>query len=162
MKNRPVAVLFLCFALAFGGCAARVKTVTNLPPGVTQTQAQNWDSAVQDLSVIANATSTARQTVIDLNKAGLFPDGNSYVTTLQILGKIDQLQLAASAVLKQSPGNFSDSTKAQVKDYMQQISAQILTLNTQGVTGIKDQTSLQKVNGLIATITGAVALVLSF
>jgi hypothetical protein len=162
MKNRPFAVLFLCFALAFGGCAARVKTVTNLPPGVTQVQAQNWDSAVQDLSTIANVTSTARQTVIELNKSGLFPDGNNYATTLEVLGKIDQLQLSASTVLKQSPNNFNDSTKAQIRDYMQQISAQILTLNTQGVTGIKDQTSLQKVNGLIAEITGAVALILSF
>lgn len=159
MRTNVLAVLVL--SLAIGGCAARVKTVTNLPAGVTQAQAQNWDSAVANLDKIASAVSSARQAVIAANKGGVFPDGKPYITTLETLGKIDQLQLSASAILKASPNNFSDSVKGQVADYMNQIAQQILVLNSQGTTGIKDANTQQTVAKFIGQITAAVALVLS-
>lgn len=151
----------LVAVLALSGCAARVKNVTNLPPGVTQKQAQDWDAAVAHLDQIASGVSAARQSVIAANKSGLFPDGPAYVTTLQVLAKIDSLDLAASAVLKQSPNNFSDTAKGQVADYMTQIAQQIVLLNNSGTIGIKDQNTQQKVAGIIGQVTAAVAFVLS-
>jgi len=159
-RNRAVlAVLLVCVSLA--GCAARVKNVTDLPPGVTQKQAQDWDVAVQDLNKIAAITTTARTSIIELHTAGLLKDGPQYVTALTVVGKMDELQLAASNVLKQSPNNFTDSTKAKVKDYLMQISAQIQTLNQTGVTGIKNPNSQQQISDLITQITALVTLILS-
>lgn len=143
------------------GCAARVKTVTDLPAGVTQTQAQQWDTAVANLHKIATVTSTLRTSVIALNKAGTFPDGAAYATALQTIQKIDQIQLAASAVLRQAPQNFDAPTKTKIADYMQQISAQIATLNTQGVTGIKDPAGVQSINSMINDLSAAASLVLA-
>lgn len=147
--------------LTLSGCAARVKNVTDLPPGVTQKQAQDWDTAVQDLNKIAAITSSARTTVIELHNAGLLKDGPGYVTALTVVGKIDELQLAASAVLKQSPNNFNATTKGQVQALMNQIVAQIQTLNQSGVTGIKNPNSQQQIGDLIANIASIVSLILA-
>lgn len=160
MRNRKVfAVLLLAVSLA--GCAARVKNVTNLPPGVTQKQAQDWDVAVQKLSQISALTTSARTAIIEVHTVGLLKDGPGYVTALTAIGKVDELQLAASAVLKQSPNNFSDSTKVKVKDYVQQIAAQLQTLNQTGVTGIKNPNSQQQIGDLITQITDLTLLILT-
>lgn len=159
MRNQKVfAVLLLAVSLA--GCAARQKTVTNLPAGVTMTEAQRWDAAVADLDRIASFVTSARQVVIDLNKQGVFPDGPQYVATLQGLGKVAQLQLAGSTILKAAPGTFSDSTKSQIQSLLQQISQQLVTLNTEGVTGIKNPSSQQQVTQLLGNITATVTLIL--
>jgi hypothetical protein len=99
--------------------------------------------------------------VIALNRQGVFPDGPEYATALQVLGKVDQIQLSASAFLKQTPNTFSDSTRAKVKEFMDQISEQITKLNTSGVTGIKNADSQQQVAQIIGEITGAISLILS-
>jgi len=152
---------FMAAIMIFAGCAARIKTVTDLPAGVTLQQAQSWDSAVANLHKIATATSTLRQAVIALNKSGVFPDGPAYASTLNAIVKIDQLQLAASTLLRQAPQNFGAPVKAQVADYVQQISAQLSLLNTQGVTGIKNTSSQQQIAQLISEISAAVQLVLA-
>jgi hypothetical protein len=160
MRNWKVfAVLLLAVSLT--GCAARQKTVTNLPAGVTMTEAQQWDSAVANLDRIASFTSSARQTVITLNKQGVFPDGPLYVSFLQGIGKVDELQLSASTILKAAPGQFSASTKSQVASLLQQISQQLNALNTNGVAGIKNPSSQQQVTSLLANIGAAVTLILT-
>ena len=157
-----VAVLFvagvLAAIMALAGCGARVKTVTDLPTNVTQTQAQSWDTAVANLHKIATATSTLRQAVIALNHQGVFPDGPAYASTLNAIVKIDQLQLAADALLRQAPQNFGQPVRAQIADYVQQISAQVAQLNE---TGIKDANSQKQIAQLISEISSATALILS-
>ena len=158
--QRWKSIAVLCLVVSLSGCAAKTN-VTNLPPGVTQSQVQAWNTAVTNLNLIASTVSTARQTVISLNQSGIFPSGAEYNTTLQVLGKIDTLEISAAAILEQTPQNFSATTKQQVQALVTQISQQLLTLNASGVTGIKNPTSLQTVNNLIAGITSAVALILS-
>lgn len=158
-NNAVLAVLLVVVSLA--GCAARVKNVTNLPPGVTQKQAQDWDTAVQKLSQVSSLNSAARSSIIALHNAGLLKDGPPYVTALTVVGKVDELQLSASAVLKQSPNNFSDSTKAQVQDYVKQIAAQLQTLNQTGVTGIKNPNSQQQIGDLITQLVDLTGLILA-
>lgn len=160
MRTIRLIGVFL-FAVSLAGCAARVKNVTNPPAGVTQVQAQNWDTAVQKLSQIAAVTSSARTAIIAAHTTGLLKDGPGYVAALTAIGKVDQLQISASALLQQAPNNFSDTTKGKIQDYMQQISAQILILNQSGVTGIKDPNSQQTIGSFITQIELLVALILT-
>src|SRR5271166_775156 len=159
------AKLILIVALAvvsYGGCAARVKTVTNLPPGVTMQQAQNWDSAVANLHKIASTVSTFRQTLTDLHAAqyqGAPVLSDAYYSeALRMIGNVDRLELSAEVVLRQSPQNFSLTAKQQVGIYVQQISTELQQLNAAGATGIKNPKSLQQVNQLLGEVTAIVAL----
>jgi uncharacterized lipoprotein YajG len=159
--------IFLCVALACSltGCAARVKTVTNLPPGVTLRQAQTWDSAVANLHKVASTVSTFRKALTDLhsatyNGAPVLADAY-YVDALQTIARIDQAELSAEAVLRQTPQNFSLSAKQQVGALVQQISTELQHLNTTGATGIKNPKSLQEVNTLLADVSTIVALILA-
>lgn len=142
------------------GCAARVKTVTNLPAGVTQKQAQDYDTAVANLHKISTATSTFRQAVIDLRNNGLITDDGYYVSLLQGISRMDQLELASVSVLRDSPEYFA-AGKGQVLQYSQQISSEIAKLNAAGVTGIKSANAQTQVSNLLTEITAAVSLVIS-
>lgn len=114
MKNRICRCLVL-FAWIIGGCAARVQHVTDLPPGVTEQQVKDWDAEVAALHKIAAATSSIRQSVIDLHNAGAFPDSPAYIKVLQSIGKVDQLEQAAAEYLQQTPKTFGQPQKDKVK-----------------------------------------------
>jgi hypothetical protein len=159
MKTLSLASVVLACSLA--GCAARVAHVTNLPPGVTEQQAKNYDAAVGDLHKIALTTSTLRQAVVDLRGAGLFPDDTAFVTALRSLAKIDEAQLAASAYLRDAPEYFAEPQKQKIRDIFASITSEIQRLNAAGVTGIKNPASQDKVNGLITELTSVVNLVLA-
>lgn len=159
--NRRFRILVLLVAVSVSGCAPRVKNVTDLPPGVTLTQVQRWDRAVTDLSTIASLTSAARKTAIELNMAGDFPAGPPYRTTLEAIANVDTLQLAASSVLKETPNQFTDTTRSRVKEMMDQISAQIVLLNATGGIGIKNKDNQMKFQKLLGQIQAAADLVLS-
>lgn len=162
-KQRLLLGIFFLFAAgAVGGCAARVKNVTNLPPGVTLKQVQDWDAAVGNLHKIATVTSTLRQTVIGLNRAGVYGDSKAYIASLRAIAKVDQLQIDAANFLQPMPATFGEAQKAKLRDFMGQIAAEINTLNTQGILGIKNPDSQRQVTQLIAEITAAVNLVLAF
>ena len=154
--------LSLCASVAnLSGCAARVKHVTALPAGVTEKQAQDYDAAVANLHKIATATSTFRQTVIDLRNNGLIKDDGYYVSLLRGISRVDQLQLAATGVLRDSPEYFAQGQKAQVLQYTQQISAELTQLNSAGVTGISSTDAQTRVTKLLNELTAAVSLVIS-
>jgi hypothetical protein len=163
--KRTFLALCLTSSLLFTGCAARVKNVTNLPPGVTVQQAQTWDTAVANLHKIASTVSTFRQTLTDLHAAQY--DGAPvlsdvyYSEALRVIGNIDRMELSAEGALRQSPQNFSLTAKQQVSIYMGQITSDIQSLNAAGATGIKNPKSLQDVNKLLGEVSGIVALVLS-
>lgn len=164
MKRRILA-LCLASSMCFAGCAARVKNVTNLPVGVTLQQAQAWDAAVANLHKIASTVSTLRQSLTDLHTAQYegkpVLSDEYYGEALRYIAAMDQTELAAEAVLRQSPQNFSASAKQQIAVYMQVISTQIQHLNAAGATGIKNPKSLQVVNGLLGEVTAVVTLILS-
>ena len=158
--KRGFLAVFLAYTVVMGGCAPRVKTVTDLPTNVTEKQAQDWDAAVANLHKIAAASHAIGEFTVTLNKDGIFPDGPAYVKALQALGKIDQFQITAANFLQKSPNNFDASTKDKVQGYVQQISAAILELNNAGATGIKNSGKLQEVNNLVLQLTASVNLVL--
>lgn len=163
LSGRRFLTLCLCASVAIGssGCAPRVKNVTSLPAGVSQKQAQDWDAAVADLHRIATTVSTIRQAVVDVRDAGTFPNDEVYADVLRGLGHMAQLELSAENVLRQSPQNFSQSAKDQVRSYTVQISAEVEKLNAAGVTGIKNPKSVDRVNKLLAELTGVVKLVIA-
>lgn len=143
------------------GCAARAKNITGAPSGVTQAQVQNWDAAVANLQKIAATTTTLRQAVIALNKAGAFPDGSAYAGTLAGVGRIDELQIAAAKFLSGVPNDWSATTQATVNGYVTQIQAILTNLTASGVVGIKNPQSQQQVTALINEIGAAASIIIS-
>jgi hypothetical protein len=167
MNHTRNVVAVLLLGLAMTGCAARQKAITNLPTGVTQAQVQGWDSAVANLNKIADANSRLRQAVIGLhNTMGVdgtpvFPSGQSYITTLETIGQIDQIENAGTVFLQGVPKDWNLTTKAVITSDMQRISALLQKLNSESATGIKNTNSQQQVNTLISEITSSVTLILS-
>lgn len=153
-------LLAVVLACTLSGCAARVKNVTNLPPGVTVKQAQDWDAAVADLHKVASLVSTARKTLGELHDYGAATN-DYYVEALRAIAHIDQLELSAEAVLRQAPQHFTDTTKGQVKSYVDQIATELQKLNGEGATGIKNADSLSKMNGMIGEVVAVVNLILT-
>jgi len=160
LEFRLILPFVLALSLVFCGCAAK-KTVTNLPAGVTQTQVQQWDSAVQYLNKIATVNTTLRQTVIALNKSGVIPDGKVYGDMLTAIGKIDQAQISASSFLQAYPNTWTPGLATQIQQYVNIISAQLTAITQDGLAGIKDANSQKQVTALIAEITAAANLVLA-
>lgn len=163
--RRTARVILACAVfVAIGvfalGCGPRVKSVTALPPGVTQQQAQAWDTAVANLDKIATSTAAIRQALTATHTDGAFPDA-AYGHALTVLGQIDNAQLSAVKVLNQTPKNFTADTKTQVVNYTDSIAAALQDLTSTGATGIKNPTSLQTVNNLLAETTAAVNLILA-
>ena len=169
--RKMTGYLFLCVGfLLLDGCSARQKTVTNLPPGVTQGQAQSWDTAVANLDKIANSTSTLRQAVIALNTATVtdaqgthkvIPDGATYAAILTSIGKIDQAEQDAVQYLRAQPQNWGISTQARIKNDVALIQAELSNITQQQLTGIKNSAAQQQVQGLISTIGNSALLILS-
>lgn len=170
---RSAAILFaslfvagaMILAFALGGCGSRVKAVTNLPPGVTLKEVQDWDAAIADLHKVASIVSRVHKAVTDLHAAQY--DGKPvlsdeyYAEAIRTVAHIDQLELSAESVLRKSPQNFSETTKQQVAGYVSQISTELQHLNSMGATGIKNPKSLQQVNNLLGEVTAVVALILN-
>lgn len=90
----------------------------------------------------------------------IFPSGPSYVTTLEVIGKIDQVEVAAVSFLNGQPKDWSAPTKVKIADYMNQITALINQLNSQGVTGIRSKDSQSQVAQTIGNIVALVNLTL--
>jgi len=151
----------MAMAWALGGCSARVAHVTNLPAGVTEQQAKDWDAAVRDLHQIAVTTNALREAVVAVRTAGSFPDDHAYAVTLESIAKVDALQIQAAGFLRQSPNNFGASQKQVITANVSAIAQELQTLNSTGVTGIKDKASLSTVNTALANLTGWVSVVLN-
>jgi hypothetical protein len=86
----------------------------------------------------------------------------AYVKSLQVIAKIDQLELAASDYLRQQPEYFGQARKDKIKGMLGDIGAEIQTLNVQSLAGIKNDQTKQQVNTLITELTGTLNLALSF
>jgi hypothetical protein len=162
MGRRRFAIFaFLISSFVFIGCAARQKNVTNLPAGVTQTQVQQWDTAVANLDKIAQSNTALRQAVIQLRGQGLIPDDKVYGVLLTAIGKIDQAEVSAAAMLKAYPNTWTPGLAAQIQQYTAIISAQLTAITQSGLAGIKNPNSQQQVSQLITEITTALNLVLT-
>jgi hypothetical protein len=166
-KNRAVfgaiglTVSLLAVAWLMGACAPRVKTVTNLPAGVTQQQAQQWDSAVATLHKIASTTSTLRKTVIQLHDQGIFPDSPAYAETLRIIANADVLELNAANFLKKTPSEFGLTQKQFISAQMQAMIGELNQINSEGLLGIKNSAAQKQVSGLLTELTAAAQLILA-
>ena len=157
--RKTFAVLALSLSLA--GCAARVKTVTDLPAGVTQKQAQDYDAAVRYLHEMASVTSSLRQAVIGVHDAKAFASDDAYVAMLQGLGRIDQIQLAASQMLRQAPQAFGQPQKQQIELYMQLATNEVQKLNSAAALNVKNTQSQQQLNDLISNLANLVKITLA-
>jgi hypothetical protein len=163
-----LALLFSLFL--FVGCAARQQNITGLPAGVTQAQVQNWDTAVAKFNEIALITSALRQSVIALNGATItdgsgthkiLPDSTVYVAFLQSIGKIDQAQIDAAAFLKAQPKNWGTSTQTTVRNDVALITAELHTITSQQLTGVKNAGAVNQLQQLITQLGSAASAILA-
>lgn len=155
--------LFVAACIAgvlFAGCAARYSSVTGLPAGVTEKQAKDWDAAIANLHKIAIASSFVRQGIMDVNKATPL-DKEYYGQFLGYIAKVDELQLSASALLRQRPEYFGSSEQVTIGKYASDIMAELAKLNTLGVTQIKNADSAKRMNALLADLSASAKLVLA-
>jgi hypothetical protein len=168
MKRKTISILVVTLCLT--GCAARQKQVTNLPAGVTQAQVQNWDSAVANLDKIAQTVSTLRQAVITANQTmvtdssgthKLFPDGPAYVAFLTSIGRIDQLEIDSSAMLKAQPQNWGVDVQTKIKNNMALMQQEIAAINSQGLIGIKSASAQAQVQQLTTNLSNLALLIVS-
>jgi hypothetical protein len=163
MPRNRFRSLLLCFtaSLLLFSCAARQKNITNLPPGVTQTQVQNWDTAVANLDKISTITTALRQAVIGLRTQGVITDDKVYAAILTSLGKVTLLQVDAANFLKAQPNNWGADTQTKVKNDLALIQAELNAITQQQLAGIKNPSAQQQVQQLIAEIGSAAALIIS-
>jgi hypothetical protein len=147
----PVCVV----ALVLCACAARVTTVTNLPPGVTVTQVQTWDTAVANLDKFSQSLTTVRQSVQAAHNSGAFPDGPEYTTVVNAIGRAAQVELEASKFLRGVPNDWSATTQQTFANYTAQIAQALEDAVKNGTTGIKNASAEQQV---ITAITNAAAI----
>jgi hypothetical protein len=157
---RKFLALSLSATLFLAGCAARVKNVTNLPPGVTLAEVQSWDKEVAALHKIASGTSAVRQGILGLEQAGAFGNSQEYVKALVAVAKIDQLELVASAYLKQNPQHFGQAEKSKITGMLQEIGGQITALES--VAAIKNADTKNQISTLVAELVATMNLALSF
>lgn len=171
MRRRTARLAAISLAaLLIGGCAAK-KTITGVPAGVPVSAVQSWDEATQQLATIAKVTTELRTTIIGLNKTmfvnaqgqqeAIFPDGPQYVDALNVIGKIDQLQIQAANVLNSQPNDWTQPMQSQVGSLIQQIGQALGQLTADGTLGIKNPTKQGEVQQLITEITAAANLIVS-
>src|SRR3974390_2095526 len=148
MTRKLLTTLALAAAIAMTSCAARQSTITNLPAGVSQSQVQNWDSAVANIDRIVHTTSTIRSLVITLNQQGLLKDNATYITMLNGIAKVDQYQIAAAQFCQSVPNTWTDDTAGKVNQYTSLIGAALDQLAKDGAAGINDSSGQQQLSQL--------------
>jgi len=174
MRKNLLRGAIACFGVAalgvvllFTGCAARQTTITNLPANVTQTQVQNWDSAVANLDKIAQSVHTLEQLTQTLCTATMTTaSGTGPVLApgtcdllLTDIGKIDQAEITAAKVLQQVPNTWGASTASQIAQYTAIITQALSDLTANGLVGIKNVMAQAQVQQFLVTIKGAVQVI---
>jgi len=160
-RHRTFAPVVLLAALVLCACAARVKTVTNLPLSVTVTQVQSWDTAVADLDKFSQAVSAAQSAVLQLHQQGVFPDGPEYIATLNGFGRAAQVRIEAANFLKGVPNDWSQNTQQTFASYAAQIAQALEDIVKTGTVGIKNANSQQQIVQLVSNAAAILQITLS-
>jgi hypothetical protein len=120
----PVFLGIFLLLLPAVGCLGP-KHITNLPPGVSETEVRDWYAATAALNDVSKLTKAATDAVISLHKSKSLPGGEAeYQSVLETFAKIDQVGIHASNTLKGAAQNFG-SVKSQVKPDVQSIADQL-------------------------------------
>ncbi len=153
----PRAVV-LVLALALAGCASH-NTVTNLPPGVSQVQVNNWKSAADNLKMAQDGSHAALEAALNLHNSGAIKDSPGYGIAITAIGRADQLEIEAAAFLKSVPNDWSQPTKQKLASYTTQILMQLASANETGVLGVKNPANGKVVSDMIADAMKVMQLV---
>jgi hypothetical protein len=137
--------------------------VTNLPPGVTQTQVTNWFAAEGALQTIAQSTSALRQSVIAVHGIANtpLPDGPLYMGFLQSIGKIDQAQIAAANFLNGVPRTWGTSISTQIAGWANGILDAAKSMVNSGAASIKNPNSQKQMSDFLTDIQDAAQLLVT-
>lgn len=167
-RQSRLAFFSLVLAFTLTGCAGRKITVTNLPPNVTQQQVQDWVSASNNLKQAQAITHNLQGTIIALHFT-VGKDGKAilpnavYTAALQITAKLSATEIRFGRFLEQVPAkDFSASTKTAALNFTNDILGLVQELNSSGITGIKNPSSLATINNFLAEIRAIITAIRNF
>ena len=156
-KSWYVVLVVLLMALAIG-CPKKPVHVTNLPPGVTETQVQNWYTAVGVVNTISRDSLAVSNALIQLNRQGVFPDGNAYAAALAAMGRIDRAGMETDTMLRKAPQNFTAAQKDLVLQFAKTASIELQNLQTQLALGIRDPNAQKTVTTVMTTLQLSISI----
>lgn len=156
---RIYLVLLLVMTMVSVSCQKNKQpTVTNTPPGVTQSEVQNWYIATGILQTVADTTDKGLDAIINLNRTGIFPDGPAYKQTIQSFKAIGQLGIDTKKAMENQPQKFGTPQQDQLRNFSNQVSTELQKLTASGLVGIKDEASKARINTFISLINSSLQL----
>lgn len=166
LRRKIQVALFCTLLLAISGATfitvgCHKVTVTNAPPGVVPTEVAAWYQATGAVKTWSDASLALTNAAIDLHTS--FPSEAAYQSTLQGLGKENQIGLQAAMFLQTVPQNFDATASGKLSGFLSQGLSALSDATAVGLLQIKNpqtqaavtesitslQTSLKIIFGLV-------------
>ena len=151
-KRSLLAISLLVLLLPGLSCARKQITVTDLPPGVSETEVKNWYVATGAMLVIAEGTEDATDFVISLRESGVFSDDAAYVSTLKALKRVATTGKSASSFLEQVPNTFGLDTTGKLVEFADIAVIEVQAAIDQGTIGIGDDASRARFKRILGLV----------
>lgn len=152
-----LVVFLLAFTLVVPACNKKT-VVTNTPTGVSSAVVMNWYTAVGVTGTIAKTGKDLTDTLILLNRNGVFPDGPQYAGTLEAVGRIAQAGLRADAALRSAPNSFGKPQKDVLLELGQDVSRELQTAQGMAMIGVKTPQAQASVQNFFKIIQSSLLL----
>lgn len=150
-------VFLLIMAVLLVSCAKNA-TVSNLPPNVTSQQFLNWDKAVKTNLAMSQIIQAGTTTTIQFTDQGTLPKAASIVL-LTALKKMAEAGQGMNKFLTSVPNNWGVPVQGQVQFYVTAVQTALGDATDNGLLGVKDLTTQQKLKELLAQIQGSVQII---
>lgn len=147
--------LSLMAAVSVGmGCANKHKnlTVTGLPPNVSQVEVQKYYTAVGVSKTLATNTDNLMDSVILLNRNGVFPDGEPFAATIRALTEMGKAGKETDEFLATAPQYFGTAQKDKIYKMTLLAADKLSIVETQTTIGIKSKKARLTLNTLLAAV----------
>lgn len=154
-----VVVLMFSVMMATTACTPRKVDIVNAPTPLAAEAVRNWYTATGALEVVANNSHNALQAIIQMNRAGTFPDGPAYAATMNSFMRIADAGLKASTILQKTPEMFGLEQQKTITEYLLLISTELQVITKTGLVGIKNPDSQRIVQEFIGLIQSSVNII---
>ncbi len=142
-------------------CRRKQVRVTNLPEGVSEQEVQNWFTATGAMRTIAKSMVHAQDFVIQLNRAGVFPDGEPYRRTMVSFKRIAEEGQRVDAFLENYPNRFGGNIQTKLREFADFARAELDQAIVDGSLGIKNENSQESFRAILRSVDIALTIILS-
>lgn len=155
MRNLLSAVLLAGLVMA-ALVACHGTRITDVPPGVSEKEAQTWYAATGMVKTIAETARGLTDAVISAHQSdpALIP-ADDYQKILLALGTSAQAGIHLDAVLKQAPENFGKGTKEQILAEIRPVIEEIQKADLEGLFSRNRSPKIQAELATVKTLTDA-------